>query len=92
MNHEAGSKTADAVSARFRSVLETFLGEGDGTPAEPLADDARLDELGLTSVDYLELLLMIEKEFGVEIPQEALLDQSLVCVKDWVSYLEDQPA
>ena len=38
------------------------------TPEAPLESDASLAELGLQSMDSVQLLLDLEEEFGVELP------------------------
>ena len=45
-----------------------------GSPAanRPLAVDARLSELGITSIKMVTLMLAIEAEFDIEIPQSAM--------------------
>jgi len=41
-------------------------------PGAPLSADASLGEAGLDSMASIDLLLQLEDEFGIEIPDEAL--------------------
>ncbi|MFO7870766.1 MAG: phosphopantetheine-binding protein [Kiritimatiellia bacterium] len=58
---------------------------------EDIADDAGLfqDGLGLDSVDALELVVALEKEFGVRIPDSSVGSKVLVSVKTVVDYIRE---
>lgn len=47
------------------------------------------DELGADSLDILQLLMRIEDEYGIVIPDEKLA--KFVAVKDVVEFLDAQP-
>jgi acyl carrier protein len=49
-----------------------------------------VDDLNLDSLDIVELMMKMEDEFGVEIPEEDA--EGLKTVKDIVSYLEKKQA
>jgi acyl carrier protein len=49
-------------------------------------DTSFVDDLNLDSLDIVELMMKMEDEFGVEIPEEDA--EGLKIVKDVVSYLE----
>jgi len=49
-----------------------------------------VDDLSLDSLDIVELMMKMEDEFGVEIPEEDA--EGLKTVKDIVSYLEKKQA
>lgn len=51
-------------------------------------DTKIMDDLGADSLDILQLLMTIEEEYGIEIPDEKLA--SFVTVQDIVNYLEAQ--
>jgi acyl carrier protein len=59
---------ADLVFRRLAERIAEFPAVAD--PA--IGPDTRFDEIGLDSVDRLELLVWIEDEFGVELPAEDL--------------------
>jgi acyl carrier protein len=46
--------------------------------------------LGLDSVDALELVIAIEKEFGLRIPDAAVGAQALASVESIVNYVKEQ--
>ena len=45
-----------------------------------------IDDLGLDSLEAMELMMEVENEFGVEIPQDDI--SSFVKVQDFIDYLE----
>jgi len=49
-----------------------------------------VDDLNLDSLDIVELMMKMEDEFGVEIPEEEA--EGLKTVKDIVAYLEKKQA
>ncbi len=49
-----------------------------------------VDDLNLDSLDIVELMMKMEDEFGVEIPEEEA--EGLKTVKDIVTYLEKKQA
>ncbi len=46
-----------------------------------------LDDLGADSLDVVDLVMSIEDEFGIEVPDEALKD--IRTVEEMVKYIED---
>ncbi|MEM1249539.1 MAG: phosphopantetheine-binding protein [Acidobacteriota bacterium] len=67
MNAEVSTKE------RIKKVIIDSLGLEGMTPAD-IGDDEALfgDGLGLDSVDALELMVVLEKDFGIEIDDEEL--------------------
>lgn len=51
-------------------------------------DSHILDDLGADSLDVVDLIMSIEDEFGVEVPDEAL--EEIRTIEDMVKYLEDR--
>ena len=51
-------------------------------------DTSFVDDLNLDSLDIVELMMKMEDEFGVEIPEEDA--EGLKTVKDVVGYLESK--
>lgn len=69
--------------ARLQEIMKVFLGES----MTPIVPEARLfTDLGLKSMDLVNMVGMIEDTFDLEIPDEAL--RSFVTVKDVLDYLE----
>ena len=54
---------------------------------DSVSEEIKLNELGLDSLDVVELLMAIEEEFGVEIPDEKI--EGLKTVGDVVDYIQD---
>ena len=46
-----------------------------------------IDDLGADSLDTVELVMALEEEFGIEIPDEEA--EKIVTVKDAVSYIKE---
>ena len=46
-----------------------------------------IDDLGADSLDIVDLVMSIEDEFGIEVPDEAL--EGMSTVEDMVKYIED---
>lgn len=53
---------------RVRRLLAGYL----KIPAESIAEDSKLDELGLDSLGALELVFEIEEEFKIKVPDEKI--------------------
>ena len=49
-------------------------------------DTSYVGDLAVSSIDALELVLLIEEEFGVEIPDDAA--EKISTVKDAISYID----
>jgi len=58
-----------------------------GVDASEVTDDASfVDDLGADSLDTVELVMALEEEFGVEIPDEDA--EKIVKVKDAIEYIK----
>jgi acyl carrier protein len=55
-----------------------------------LTDQERLVDVGLDSLSLLELLVRIERDFGLTIADRAVLEANLVTVADLVHFVDDQ--
>lgn len=51
------------------------------------AETSFIDDLNLDSLDMVEMMMKMEEEFGVEIPEEKTED--LKTIKDVTAYLKD---
>jgi acyl carrier protein len=84
----------DTLSLRLKTLIIATLKLDDLRP-EDIADDEPLigsPRLGLDSIDALELVLAIEKEFGVKIGSSEESRQALGSVSTLVAYLRQAPA
>lgn len=70
-----------AVRQRIKEILIERLNL-EGTTPEMIGDDAVLwgDELGLDSVDALELMIALEEEYGFRIDSEEVDQEDLATV------------
>jgi acyl carrier protein len=76
---------ATAVADKVRSALGRELKRD---PATIALEQALREDLGLNSLDAIELMFKVEEEFDLEIPDADL--QRLRTVGDLVSYLEER--
>jgi acyl carrier protein len=73
------------VQTKINNILILQLGLPPNTPME---DDTHLtDDLGADSLDYVELVMAIETEFDISIPDEEATKISTV--GDILAYLEE---
>ena len=78
---------AEAVSDRVRAIIAEQL----GVKLEEVTDSASfIEDLGADSLDTVELVMALEEEFGIEIPDEDA--EKMVTVGDAVKYIEQKAA
>ena len=59
-----------------------------GVDEDQVTDDASfVDDLGADSLDQVELVMALEEEFGIEIPDEDA--EKITRVKEAVSYIQE---
>ena len=58
------------------------------SPTEVIPDASFIDDLGADSLDIVELVMAIEKEFGIEIPDEDA--EKISTVQDAVDYIQNK--
>ncbi|MGW7545598.1 acyl carrier protein [Streptomyces sp. NPDC054770] len=61
------------MDARFTETLKPFLPFLDGDPITP---DTPLRDLGLDSMQAIELMFALEDAFGAPLPDEALVEET----------------
>ncbi len=72
-----------SVEAKVKEIIANQLGkEVDEIPLEA----SFIEDLGADSLDVVELVMAIEEEFGIEIPDEDT--EKLRTVKDAVEYIK----
>ena len=64
---EAASTAHPAIRERLLRLIGQILGKGDA--ASSLPAEARLSELGMSSIKMVNLMLAVESEFDLTIPQ-----------------------
>jgi acyl carrier protein len=76
--------TQDVVGA-LREIMAARL----GLPAEQIVPEARLvEDLGLDSLDAVELAIAVERKFDIEVPEEELT--KLKTVADMLALVESR--
>ena len=75
---------ANDVFEKVKKIIVEQLGveEDDVTPEASFIDD-----LGADSLDIVELIMALEEEFGIEIPDEDA--EKIAAVKDAVTYIQE---
>jgi len=74
-----------SVAERVKKVIVEQL----GVNAEQVTDDASfIDDLGADSLDTVELVMALEEEFGLEIPDEDA--EKISTVKAAIEFIENK--
>jgi acyl carrier protein len=74
-----------ALDDKIKKIIEEQLGvEGDRIKVEA----SFIDDLGADSLDIVELVMAMEEEYDIEIPDEDA--EKLKTVGDVVTYLDDK--
>jgi len=78
---------AEAVADRVRAIIAEQL----GVKLEEVTDSASfIEDLGADSLDTVELVMALEEEFGIEIPDEDA--EKMANVGDAIKYIENKTA
>lgn len=73
------------LTERVKKIVVEHL-DIDADKVEPKA--SFVDDLGADSLDIIELVMALEEEFSLEIPDEAA--ESIRTVEDAISFIEEQ--
>ena len=74
-----------AVEEKVKSIIAEQL----GVKSEEVTPGASfIDDLGADSLDTVELVMALEEEFGIEIPDEDA--EKMTTVSDAVKYIEEK--
>lgn len=69
--------------------VKSIIAEQLGVKPEEVTPEAKfIDDLGADSLDTVELVMALEEEFGIEIPDEEA--EKLVTVGDALRYIEQK--
>ncbi|MBU1006160.1 MAG: acyl carrier protein [Candidatus Omnitrophica bacterium] len=74
-----------AVVEKVKSIIAEQLGV---KPEEVVPEASFIDDLGADSLDTVELVMALEEEFGVEIPDEDA--EKIATVGDAIKYIEEK--
>lgn len=71
--------------------IKAIIAEQLGVKPEEVTDQAKfIDDLGADSLDTVELVMALEEEFGIEIPDEDA--EKMVSVGDAIKYIDEKAA
>jgi acyl carrier protein len=73
---------SDELSTRVTTIVGSQLGVG---PQSLVPEANLLDDLGADSLDVVELVMALEEEFGIEVPDEDV--ENIRTIADIVSYV-----
>src|SRR4051795_9857164 len=81
--HERGSSMAtSAIEAKVKNIIADQLGVGED---EIKPESSFIEDLGADSLDIVELVMAMEEEFEVEIPDEEA--ENIKTVGDAINYI-----
>ncbi len=76
--------STDNIEAKVKAIIADQLGVGED---EIKRESAFIEDLGADSLDIVELVMAMEEEFEVEIPDEQA--ENIKSVGDAVAYIEN---
>lgn len=74
-----------SIDQKVREIVALQLGLGE---EDVVSDVSFVDDLGADSLDLVELIMALEEEFDMEIPEEDA--ERFTTVQDVVGYLSDK--
>lgn len=74
-----------AVSDKVKTIIAEQLGV---KPEEVTPTSSFIDDLGADSLDTVELVMALEEEFGIEIPDDDA--EKMTTVGDAIKYIEEK--
>ncbi len=78
---------ANASEEKIKSIIAEQLGV---KPEEVTPQASFIDDLGADSLDTVELIMALEEEFNIEIPDEDA--EKMTTVGDAIKYIESKAA
>ena len=76
-----------SVEEKLKAIVIEQLSVGE---QEVVNEASFLDDLGADSLDVVELVMAIEEEYGIEIPDDDA--EKLQTVQDAITYVEERTA
>lgn len=77
--------SSEEITERVKAIIVEQLGVG----AEEVTPEASfIEDLGADSLDIVELIMALEEEYDIEIPDEDA--EKIQTVKDVTSYIEER--
>lgn len=81
---KAGSMSVEEIESKIKTVIAEELGV-DVSKVVPEASFT--EDLGADSLDNVELVMMLEEQFGIEIPDEEA--QKILTVGDVITFIKN---
>ena len=78
---------ASAIEEKVKAIIAEQLGV---KPEEVTPQASFIDDLGADSLDTVELVMALEEEFGIEIPDEDA--EKMTTVGDALKYVQEKSA
>jgi acyl carrier protein len=85
---EAGLDPISPLTTRERLLALVRKAMGAPGASRPLAVDARLSELGISSIKMIGLMLAIEAEFNITIDQSEITPENFASIASMESMLD----
>ncbi len=79
--------SSEEIFEKIKNIIVEQLGVAESNIS---LDSSFIDDLGADSLDTVELIMAIEEEFDIEIPDEDA--EKVVTVQDVVDYVKDHVA
>ena len=76
--------TKEEVSQAIVDIINDILPEGDCSEVNP--DERLRDQLDLDSMDFLDIVMELRKQYNIEVPEEDY--QELATLNSCINYLE----
>lgn len=77
--------------AEIIEKIKKIIAEQLGVKIEEIKNESSfVDDLGADSLDTVELVMALEEEFGIEIPDEDA--EKMITVSDAIKYIEEKAA
>lgn len=87
-NREAGVDPISPLTTRERLLALVRKAMGAPGASRPLAVDARLPELGISSIKMIGLMLAIEAEFNITIDQSEITPENFASIASMEAMLD----
>ena len=71
----------------FETIRKLLADQLDLDPSEITMDSTLLEDLGADSIELVDLVMSVEEEYGIEVPDDAA--EGIVTVGDAVRFVED---
>jgi acyl carrier protein len=76
--------TKEEISQAIIDIINDILPEGDCSEVNP--DERLRDQLDLDSMDFLDIVMELRKQYGVEVPEDEY--PKLATLNSCIEYLE----